>query len=70
MKFPDADFRDKCFKGQELGLDASSDGGTWAEHRSEITSAWEDLVKKLLEETPDKEGALLNDPRFKAIFSS
>jgi MoxR-like ATPase len=28
------------------------------------------VVKKLLEETPEKEGALLGDPRFQKIFAS
>jgi MoxR-like ATPase len=28
------------------------------------------VVKKLIEETPDKEGQLLNDPRFQTIFAS
>ncbi len=28
------------------------------------------VVKKLLDETPEKEGALLGDPRFQKIFAS
>ena len=48
MAFPTSEFRVKCFQGQELALDASDDGGPWAAHRSEIISAWEELVNKKL----------------------
>ena len=48
MAFPTAEFRVKCFKGQELGLDASNDDEPWAKHRDEIASAWDDLVENLL----------------------
>jgi multimeric flavodoxin WrbA len=44
MAFPSPEFRDKCFKGQELGLDANNDAGSWGEHKSEIVSAWDELV--------------------------
>ncbi|KAL2132059.1 hypothetical protein VTI74DRAFT_4261 [Chaetomium olivicolor] len=46
LAFPSPEFRGKCFKGQELELDASSDTGPWAEHRSEILLAWNELVDK------------------------
>ncbi|AEO66244.1 uncharacterized protein THITE_2143847 [Thermothielavioides terrestris NRRL 8126] len=42
--FPDPDFRTKCFNGQELGLDASNDAGPWAAQRSEVVSAWDELL--------------------------
>lgn len=48
MAFPSPEFRAKCFKGQELGLDTSNAEGSWAEHRSEIVSAWDELVNKML----------------------
>ncbi|PVI06458.1 flavo protein [Periconia macrospinosa] len=48
MAFPTPEFRDKCFEGQELELDASNDAGPWAEHQSEIVLAWDDLVNKML----------------------
>ena len=33
MAFPSLESRAKGFKGQELGLDTSNAGGSWAEHR-------------------------------------
>ena len=47
MTFPSPEFRVKCMKGQELGLDTSNDAGFWAEYRSEIVLAWDELVKML-----------------------
>ena len=46
MAFPTSEFRVKCFQGQELGLDTGDEAGPWAEHRSEIVLAWEELVNK------------------------
>ena len=48
MAFTSPEFRVKCFEGQELGLDANNDPRSWAEHRSDLVSAWDDLVNKML----------------------
>ena len=49
MSFPSFDYLVKGSKGEDLGLDASSDTGPWAEHRSKIASVfWEDMVNKML----------------------
>jgi NAD(P)H-dependent FMN reductase len=47
MAFPSVEFRGKCFRGEELGLDAGSDDGPWAEKRGEIVAAWKELVDML-----------------------
>ena len=48
MSFPSPDFRVKAFRGEALGLDAKSEAGPWAEHRSEIIAVWNELVSKML----------------------
>jgi NAD(P)H-dependent FMN reductase len=50
LAFPSAEFRGKCFRGEELGLDAGSDAGPWAEKRAEILVAWKELVDMLASE--------------------
>ena len=51
MKFPSFEDLDRAFKGEDLGLDASSDVGPWAEHRSQITALfWDEMVAKMLVE--------------------
>lgn len=49
MSFPSPEFRDKSFKGEELGLDATDDRAPWAEYRANITAAWEELSQLLVE---------------------
>ena len=49
MSFPGAEFRVKAFKGEQLDLDANYDGTPWADHRAEIVSVWDEMMKKMLE---------------------
>ena len=47
MSFPSFEYLDKAFKGDDLGLDASSDTGPWAEHRSKIAAVfWDEMIDK------------------------
>jgi NAD(P)H-dependent FMN reductase len=47
LAFPSPEFRGKCFRGEELGLDAGNDAGPWAEKRGEILVAWKEVVDML-----------------------
>lgn len=47
LAFPNAEFRVKCFKGEELGLDGSNGAGFWSEKAPEIVTAWEELINLL-----------------------
>jgi hypothetical protein len=48
MAFPDADLWGKAFGGQEVGLDARSETGPWAEYREDIEAAWGEMGKMLV----------------------
>ncbi|TVY84586.1 NAD(P)H-dependent FMN reductase LOT6 [Lachnellula suecica] len=51
MSFPSPELVGKAFKGEVLGLDAKSDTGPWAEHRSEIAAVfWNHMVTEMLVE--------------------
>lgn len=51
MAFPSHESLERAFKGEDLGLDASSDAAPWAEHRGEIaTIFWDEMVAKMLVE--------------------
>ena len=44
MAFPTSEFRNKAFRGEDLGLDAASDVTPWAQYRSNIVSVWEKVI--------------------------
>lgn len=51
MTFPSLEYLDRGLRGEDLGLDASSDAGPWAEYRSQIAATfWDEMVAELLVE--------------------
>jgi NAD(P)H-dependent FMN reductase len=47
LGFPGKEFRDKCFAGEELGLDGENGKGTWEKEKEEIWGVWEEMIKLL-----------------------
>lgn len=49
LSFPDDTFRDRCLRGQDLGLEAGGEGarGAWRKEKEEIVAVWEDMAAKL-----------------------
>lgn len=43
LAFPDQEFRDKCFKGEDLGLGREG-FGAWARERDEVIAVWDEMV--------------------------
>ena len=49
MKFPNKEYLDRGLFGEDMGLDAETEGGTWAEYRDDIAEVfWNDMVGKML----------------------
>ncbi|KIX01248.1 uncharacterized protein Z518_08973 [Rhinocladiella mackenziei CBS 650.93] len=48
LTFPGNQFLIKAAGGQELGLDPAKDNGIWSEKRSDIISAWDELIELLV----------------------
>ena len=44
LTFPGRELLVKAAKGEELGLDATSEKGVWSKEREEIVKAFEELV--------------------------
>lgn len=52
MKYPSMEFGvKKCFPGEDLGLDATSDESVWADERPNIVAAFEELSAALSKQT-------------------
>lgn len=47
MAFPGPEFRLNALQGKPLGLGAKDDAAPWAEHRGEIVSVWDEMLKML-----------------------
>lgn len=47
LTFPDREFRDRCFRGEELGLGGGGGrSGTWLKEMEEIVAVWKEMAAR------------------------